>query len=71
MSESSQERWTYNDEGDILDVYFDGFAGERPVWTIELTDNITISIDRAARRAARAPPWRCPLEVPHLGGAPP
>ncbi len=51
MSESSQERWVYEGEGDILDVYFDGFAGERPVRTIELADKIRISIDRAAGRA--------------------
>jgi len=51
MSDRSRERWTYDDEGDILDVYFDGFAGELPVWTLELTDNITISIERATRRA--------------------
>ncbi|HEX9731972.1 MAG TPA: hypothetical protein VGG06_08275 [Thermoanaerobaculia bacterium] len=51
MSDRSRERWAYDDEGDILDVYFDDFAGERPVWTLELTDNITISIERATRRA--------------------
>lgn len=50
MSDRSSERWVYDEEGDVLDVYFDGFAGERPVWTLELTDNITISIDRGTRR---------------------
>jgi len=50
MSDRSQERWTYDDEGDILDVYFDGFSSERPVWTLELTDNIMITIDRAQRQ---------------------
>jgi hypothetical protein len=51
MTDRSQERWTYDDEGDILDVYFGDFAGERPAWTLELTDNITLTIDRTTRQA--------------------
>ncbi|MCB1058382.1 MAG: hypothetical protein KDD11_23010 [Acidobacteria bacterium] len=51
MTEQTSERWSYLEEDDILDVYFDGFGGERPVWTIELTDNITITIDRSSKKA--------------------
>jgi hypothetical protein len=43
-----QEWYEYDPEGDVLDVYFDE---KRPAWTIELTPNILISIDRTARRA--------------------
>lgn len=45
-----QEWYEYDPEGDVLDVYFDE---KRPAWTIELTPNILISIERAARRAIR------------------
>lgn len=40
----------YDPEGDVLDVFF---APDRAVWTIELTDNIMISIDRSKRKAIR------------------
>lgn len=46
-----QERYEYDAAGDVLDVYFDE---KRPAWTIELTPNIMISIDRAERRAIRS-----------------
>jgi hypothetical protein len=38
------EWYEYDEEGDVLDVYF--VAERRPAWTIELTPNIMISIDR-------------------------
>lgn len=41
------EWYEYDQEGDVLDVYFDK---KRPAWTIELTSNIMISIDRAAQQ---------------------
>lgn len=44
------ERYEYDEEADVLDVYFEE---PRPVWTIELTPNILISIDRSARSAVR------------------
>lgn len=49
------ERYEYDEEGDVLDVYFTDaqFAQRPPVWTIELTPNIMISIDRAARQAVQ------------------
>jgi len=40
----------YDNEGNVLDVFF---AANRPVWTIELTDNIMISIDRSQPKAIR------------------
>lgn len=45
-----QEWYEYDLEGDVLDVYFDEI---RPAWTIELTPNIMISIDRATRQVVR------------------
>ena len=42
--------WEYDPEGDVLDVYF---GEKRPVWTIELTPNIRLSIDRTAREVTR------------------
>ncbi len=42
------ETYEYDPEGDVLEVYF---GDKRKAWTIELTDNISISIDRATRRA--------------------
>jgi hypothetical protein len=45
-----QEWSEYDAEGDVLEIYFDE---NRPAWTIELTPNILISIDRAQRRAIR------------------
>lgn len=41
------EHFRYDEESDLLDVYF----GEiRPAWTIELTDNIMLSMDRQTRQ---------------------
>jgi len=39
------ERIDYDREGDVLDIYF---GDKRRVWTIELTENITVGIDRQA-----------------------
>ena len=51
MQAPIMQEWTeYDAEGDVLDVYFDE---NRPAWTIELTPNILISIDRVTRRAIR------------------
>jgi hypothetical protein len=41
---NDMEWYEYDEEGDVLDVYF--VAERRPAWTIELTPNIMISIDR-------------------------
>ncbi len=46
MSDLIEEQYEYDRETDMLDVYF---GEKRPAWTIELTDNITISIDREAK----------------------
>jgi len=43
-----QEWYDYDEEGDVLEVYF---GERRPAWTIELTPNILISIDRTAQQA--------------------
>jgi hypothetical protein len=41
------ELYRYDEESDLLDVYF----GEiRPAWTIELTDNIMLSMDRQTKQ---------------------
>lgn len=45
MPDGSETHWEYDAEADVLDVYF---GEKRPAWTIELTDNINISIDRHA-----------------------
>lgn len=42
------EWYDYDKEGDVLDVYF---GAKRPAWTIELTPNIMISVDRANKQA--------------------
>ncbi|MBE2200700.1 MAG: DUF2283 domain-containing protein [Anaerolinea sp.] len=43
----NQTEWyEYDEEGDVLDVYF---ADRRQAWTIELTPNIMIAIDREMR----------------------
>jgi len=42
------ETYGYDPESDVLEVHF---GEKRPAWTIELTDNITISIDRGTRQA--------------------
>ena len=48
MREPGEEQFEYDRESDVLDVYF---GPRRPAWTIELTDNITISIDREEKAA--------------------
>jgi hypothetical protein len=48
MTKPLPELYEYDPEGDVLDVYF---GEKRPAWTIELTDNITLSVDREAGRA--------------------
>lgn len=50
MADERLFNWQYDKEGDVLDVYF---APNHPVWTIELTDNIMLSIDRQTRKAIR------------------
>jgi hypothetical protein len=42
------EQYEYDQEGDVLDVYF---GAKRPAWTIELTPNIMISVDRTNEQA--------------------
>src|SRR5689334_7448349 len=42
------EYYEYDAEGDVLDVYF---SEKRSAWTIELTPNIMLSIDRVLRQA--------------------
>jgi uncharacterized protein YuzE len=39
-----ETHWEYDAESDVLDVYF---GEKRREWSIELTDNIVITIDRA------------------------
>jgi hypothetical protein len=43
--EERAERFEYDREGDVLEVYF---GDKRRAWTIELTENITVGIDRQA-----------------------
>jgi hypothetical protein len=43
MSQHAIGKYEYDIEGDVLDVFF---GDKRSAWTIELTDNILISIDR-------------------------
>jgi hypothetical protein len=45
VPEEGAERFDYDREGDVLDVYF---GDKRQAWTIELTENITVGIDRQA-----------------------
>lgn len=46
-----QTEWVeYDEEGDVLDVYF---VDNRRAWTIELTPNIMIAIDREKREVVR------------------
>ncbi len=45
---AATEWYEYDEEGDVLDVYFT--EERRTAWTIELTPNIMISIDRATRQ---------------------
>ena len=42
------EWYEYDEAGDVLEVYF---GERRAAWTIELTPNIMISIDRVAQQA--------------------
>ena len=44
------EWYEYDEEGDVLDVYF---MDKRRAWTIELTPNIMIAIDREKREVVR------------------
>lgn len=43
MAKQQVERYEYDEDSDVLDVYF---GEKRPAWTIELTDNIMLSLDR-------------------------
>ena len=47
-AEESAEGFDYDRDSDVLDVYF---GDKRRAWTIELTENITVGIDRLAERA--------------------
>ncbi|MCP4425454.1 MAG: DUF2283 domain-containing protein [Chloroflexi bacterium] len=44
------EWYEYDEEGDVLDVYF---AEKQRAWTIELTPNIMIAIDRDEKKVIR------------------
>ena len=48
MAEPSLASYEYDPESDVLDVYF---GDRRPAWTVELTDNIMIAVDREEGRA--------------------
>jgi hypothetical protein len=48
MNDHLDERYDYDEESDMLDVYFEE---KRPVWTVELTENIILSVDRETRKA--------------------
>ncbi len=48
MSDRLDEHYEYDEESDMLDVYF---GVKRPAWTIELTANIILSVDRERRKA--------------------
>ena len=48
MTEQLLEQYEYDEQGDVLDVYF---GEKRPAWTIELTGNIMVSIDRQTGQA--------------------
>ncbi len=45
---ANTERLAYDRESDVLEVYFDD---RRRVWSIELTENIVIGIDREREQA--------------------
>ena len=47
MKKSLETPYAYDPESDILEVCF---GEKRPAWTIELTDNIMIAIDRERGR---------------------
>lgn len=48
MTKPMIESYSYDPESDVLEVHFEA---KRPAWTIELTDNIMLSVDRQTRRA--------------------
>ncbi len=48
MTKPMIESYTYDPESDVLEVHFEA---KRPAWTIELTDNIMLSVDRQTGRA--------------------
>ncbi len=50
MNEKTSIHYEYDKVGDVLDIYF---GENRKAWTIELTDNVMISIDRHTRKAVR------------------
>ncbi len=50
MNDSIAEHYEYDAESDVLDVYF---GEQRSAWTIELTDNIMLSVDRQTGSAIR------------------
>ena len=52
MTNPMTEHYEYDEASDTLDVYFDE---KRPAWTIELTDNILISVDRQAGKGHGGP----------------
>lgn len=47
-SEESPQSFDYDRESDVLEVYF---GDKRRAWTIELTENITLGIDRQQEQA--------------------
>ena len=48
MNEQRSIHYEYDEIGDVLDTYF---SENRRAWTIELTENIMISIDRQTEEA--------------------
>lgn len=46
MNSTHEVRFEYDAEGDVLDIYF---SENRRAWTIELTANINLSIDRQSK----------------------
>lgn len=44
---ANTERIEYDRESDLLDVYFED---ERRAWTVELTENVTVAVDRQRER---------------------
>ncbi|MBK8434224.1 MAG: hypothetical protein IPL28_24365 [Chloroflexi bacterium] len=63
----NQSEWyDYDSEGDVLDVHF--VPQPRPAWTIELTPNIMVSIDRHTQQAINFPRL-CRIGQPNPLGA--
>lgn len=56
---TQRAQFEYDAESDVLDVYF---TDRRPAWTIELTDNMLIAIDREAAAAVSL----CFLDISEL-----